>query len=416
VDITLDSNTGVLNNQGTTEVEQKSNWVSKVGVFLNKLISAKTIDVSTSLDSLKSNFGVAVYDTETSASSDYLATSCSYEETVSFQENTIDTTYFLGNYTQNLTEEYEFLLTSDKINYSFTEKENLYLETIIGLGGSGTYNLEIYDTLSLITDLEIIYNATTYNILIYEKENNKIILNSTSTSDDLQEIYLGLKYISNINTLNLEVSLIREVLGTTINENYYSLPLSVTTDKNPNKIVYDSNGNELKLYQIIGVTVNDYPIFYKNTESSKVTQCEYTETGCFNARVYGSNQAIPIYHFSDYMRVCVTEINGEFVVTPNITAYRSFLEKILNTWWDSKQKLLVAIITVFLVFSVFAGISAITKEVLPMIFGSIISGMILLFFVVEGFIPVWVIMIFGIIGALIGVGIVRNSLLGKGGN
>lgn len=430
VSITHENNTGLLNNKGTTQIVNNK-VVDKVLQFISPfnyglLKTVKTVDVSTALNYMNVNFDTTVYNS-IQGSQDFIGVDCDYEEIVLHSD---DLSHFdLDSYGWVYTtaeiktdvEGYQYVKIKDNpATKNFNSGSNQKLELIVRPqpNENKVYPIEFYSNTVLLNKLSIENNKDTHTLTIRDVTSNKIIAQSTSSAENFKHIYLGLNYIDDIKTVYIEVSIIRDVSGQIINENFYSLPIATASTLQVNKATFLNTGKEFWVYQINGAHVDDYPIYKYDDNTQKSFTCSYNQVGCYDIKVYGNEQGIPTYHFSDDYRVCISKLGDQyFFQTPTVYGddQVSTLEKIFGTTWDSKTKLLVAISIVLVVFIAFLVLGTMNGLPLVSIIGTVVAGLLLIYFAIEGYIPAWTIVLLGIIGAFIGIAIFRNGLLGKNG-
>ena len=420
VDLELTSQTGVIKEEGTSKLTKNviSGAISLIVPISSLFPSLKTYVLESFTKEQINETYVQSSFNENSVSQNFISNNCDYEEeffiTDDLEHNDLTGNGWSGNGTINTTG-YNFISSSSQMNKSITDQTNTKISTIIELEETGTYNILFYKDGNTILDLQFVNNKTNYNLALTEEENSLNIFNSTSTSDDLQEIIISTSFINDVEAVNVEVTLIREVLGVDIQEKYFSLPI-ITGDHSPDKIVYNNNGNEIKIYEVIASSVKDYLPYSNNENSIKSFTCEHEQSECFIIRSYANTQGMSTYYFYEDIQTCIASLDG--VISPTtptvISDERSLIERILNVNWNTKDALFYSVLTLILVFGIFAGLSYYEKDGTFVVIGTLLTGILMFYFILEGFIPVWVIILFGIIGSLLGASVIRNMVTGGG--
>lgn len=452
VDIDISEHTGTLDSEGYTSVgtsgeqlglsESKNHkWLSDLGeIFLPTytlitegvfgfvdLIATKGF--KTQLDEVQVTY-IADGHLTGGAEAGYYAYTCDYRETtimqddLSHQDINLYWTYTNGSIDSTTIDGtlYYYFKTSDTATKQLPNVQNQRIETIFAPNDTtvnNSYTITLFNEVNTtLLNYVIDYDATTYTLTINETVNGQQIVDTTSTSNDIVSIYLNTEVHTNIQSATLHVSIERDVLGQTVNEQYYSLPLALPSQLHPTALQYDaSNGTELHIYQVSSVAVEDYPVFQAETIDNNFNNCNYDYVGCKEVRVYANEYGIPTYHFYDKQRACVNQL-GNLVSEDEVEgldylAGQSILEQALGKTWNSRQKLLVAVIVTVLIMAFFIVIAYQMHEPSMLIIGAVLGGIMLVFFTVEGYIPTWVVVLFAIIGsALAGVWL-RNLIIGR---
>lgn len=420
VNLELKSNTGTVDATGTSKTLWGSGFLYKTGSFLNHLISKKTVSVSTALSNENVTYVTQTYDATGTNSQNYYAYNCDYKENIIYQDN-LQSLSNSWNTNNNIVIDnygYSYLNITNNATLNFNESKNSMIELLLlpNTNITSDYYIYVKNNNEVLNKIKISYNTSNNEIIISDVNNNKVITDVTSANNDIESIYLNLAYMENIKSMYMKISIERKILGQIINEYYYSLPLSISDNLQANNILFEGNNNGIKLYQVNIVSVNNYPIFKQNNNDKKELSCSFSEPKCYNVRVYGNSQGMPTYHFYDDIKTCVTTVGGLQIIPPNIVNFdsRSMIEKALNLNLDSKQKLMYSSLFLVFLFMIFIVASLMQNTNLPIIFGAVITGLSLVVFAVDGWIPLWIIVLFGVIGAFIGVGIMKGGLLGKG--
>lgn len=280
-----------------------------------------------------------------------------------------------------------------------------------------TVTLNFKKDTAAIASLNITYNKTAKNIRITDNVYNKILLNDTSLqpTDDLQRIVLVGRFIKDINSAHYEILVIRKPSDDEVITRTFTLPIQYTTSVNkaPNIIEFNKTTNEtFRVYQIISKEQDGFEAFTQNTNVTPKT-CTYEFTGCKNIRVWGNNQQFtPTYHFYEDVQVCAaqlgTNVNQDIVQEAED---KDMLEKIVGRNFSQNQKILIAILTIGLVFTIFVSSYIETRQKSILVFGSAISVMLMIFFALPsiGYLPAWIVVLSIIIAALVIAKIVTDN-------
>lgn len=409
VQLDLSSTTGTISEQGTSPATY-GDLTQIIQVWLVSLFgSTETTNVETVLSSLNTSFETEVYKTTTSQ--DFFAYDCDYSEEQVFTDTLTTVNGWTGDYTHNISGDYTLINTTTQLNKTVSQKDNSRFNTIISFEDTGTYNVSLTNDNDYVTNLEFDYNSVTHQLIVTETLNNQIIYNYTATSNNIEYISLSLAQISSIDNLNIKVSIFRSVGLSVITEDIYALPLLNPTGSNANKIVYTSSGERLEVIQLRQVSVSDYPIYNLALEQQKTFECVFTESVCKNVVVYGNEYGLPTYYFSDVHKVCMNE-DGELVSSTSIDTDSSVVENYFGKDWSDKEKLLYSTLFILLIFGFFVGAGLFLNDKTPIIIGGVVSGLLLVYAVLEGFIPAWIILIFIAIGSLIATAIVTKPFNG----
>jgi len=419
------NNTGILQSNSDTLIDKVNEIKDYILIGISPLTSfvTKTIDtftIATIYDEINITTSTTVYNNDYSQSLDYIAFDCDYRESlISFDDLTqgvSPTTSWSNTVTTETFGGFERVYT-DNISKTISTTINPRIETIINILQNETTvnNIQLRSDSDVLLNFEITYNYTNYELSIIETVNNKILVSSIGTSNNIDNIYFDITTINNINTSTVNIQVERLILGQYIDENYYSLPLSIS-NTGINNVNYLSDSN-LYIYQIGVSKIDDYPIFNKNTENNKILQCSYSNNGCYVLKIYGNEQGMPTYYFDDEKRTCVNGIDGEYIdLDVQSVNTLSTVEKLFKKSFNDEEKILFSTIIILILFGFGLVGSYVIGEKIIILITSLICGLLLVYFVIIGFIPLWIIVLFGIIGGTIATIFVKNVVLGTGGN
>lgn len=438
VDLSLFSNSGTQTAEGVVEVPRATPEVKSISyeplwtpiidplglgtAIYNQYKQIRASSFETSLDVIETGFAFTSFETSGQESGFY-AYSCDYRESIQVADDLShgdlsDNSW--ENYTNSseiVFDTYYFINTTGSITKEIPDLEDQVISSYIELMDTGDYNMIFKDGSVTLLNLSFSRNNTAFTTQVREENNDRTIVNTSSTSDDLQEIYVEVAFNNDIETATVYLSLVREVLGQTINENIYSLPLSTGTAQSLTGVKYQSNGNNLRIYDISSHhVINSYPVYQTMSSGADQIECSYTTVGCKNIRVWGNDQQIPTYHFYDEYQVCATTLGGETSETPNIVdpEARSYLERVFGADWNTQEKILASIVIILVIIAGFSILAILLKESILVYVGVFLGLISLFYFAIIGFIPVWVIVVMGIVASLVTVSMVRSGFFGTG--
>ena len=354
----------------------------------------------------------------------YSAFTCQYEEeyvvTDDLRHNILSDNNWTTDYVIEETDNIFFVNvnTSTTLNKTLYETtDNLVIETIVKPENTGNHTINFYSNEGVLNEILIVYNETSKQTLIYESTYNKLLVNSTSLqpTDDLEFIYVEATFNNEINTIFYELQLGRKPQTTTVNTYYYSLPTPYnnTYTNQPVLLSYGSTSSFL-VYQVAEKTISDLPPYtYTTSEQDYLQNCDFDTVGCFTIKTFGNNDAVPTYHFSDEIGVCVDEL-GTLVSEEAVISVddRTELEKLIGKTLTSREKLGISLAIIIFIF--IAGLSYKDGENDSLVFTvtGILCGLSLVILSVLNFIPVWITGLSIIIGAVVLAKVMKNSIAG----
>lgn len=345
-------------------------------------------------------------------STDYSAVSCNWvnnqleiDTALTNQWTRTDNTTIEGNLI--------FLDTTTQANKTLLETtKSQEIELLIDIT-NGNQTIAFYDQPYKIVELELSYNNVTRQLLIRDKIYNRYIVNETgvltSPQDSLDRIVLTNRFIKETKAYNLQANIIRVVNGVTTQNNYYSKPIGYNNNQGstPDTIVFSSG---LRIYQIIQYEQEGFTPY-----STTPQTCAYNTLGCKNIRVWANDDPDTTYHFYEDIRTCIQQIDGVSATGQDlgvtIDEDLDALESLFGEPFTQNEKLLIGIITVLFIFGIFTGIFYTTGERIILYAGVMTGTLVLLGFIVFGYIPSWILLL----GGVISIWLITRQFIGSGG-
>ena len=315
----------------------------------------------------------------------YNSYDCDYQETVVYDNPSSNT---------NNSFDYDIIL-NDEIGV---------VEFTIDLNGSNQANISLTDGMNDLAKLNVYYNDTTYNLLVYIESTSQVLFNDTGfkTYDDLESIDF---IISNGNALRLYDVYMKVNRYTPIEYQSVLIDYDNSFSLGVTNLVITSTNN-VTVSNIYAYYVDDRYSFDDLTLGSyDEIVCTYTKTGCYNIRSYVLGVDYAIYNNYDDIKVCVNTLGG----TQLTTTQQSFADQINEYGLGVKLFILLFIVglTAFMFFVVGDNDNNLKKAVgIGLIAGELI------FFIVVGLIPAWIVVFPFIIIALWVTGFLRKAFTG----
>lgn len=397
----------ITEQEGTTQINDLSAIDLIINPFtgLSKIISqwvVSSVDDFFTADIKQINI---VEDT----TAPYGGVSCDFTDTLLEKDDLSHNNLAANNWDSN------YVITNDGMNYwidmntsgSATKtlkatSENVKLQYLLKPTQTGETLIVVNDSTNIISRTRITYNETSKNILIRDLNNNKLLFNDTSLqpTDDLDRVAFETTYITDIDSYHHKITIVRRPFGFDIPQTKYTLPLSYqqSSANTPSLISFNkSDDGSTEIYQVLQRNLGEFEAYTEITSGQVVNhQCEIVETGCQTVRVWGNSQAIPTYHFYKDTQICTSELADQ--VSDGILSgegERDFLEQIFDKDFSTTTKAMIALFTIGLLFGLFAFTYMETggQDKVILVFGTIISGLALLFFTFIAYIPIWYIIV-----------------------
>lgn len=333
---------------------------------------------------------------------DYSALSCDFTNNLLEQDYLLDNDW---NTSDNVTQDGSlYYLDTTSLAIKTLEETTLSqeIEIMIDVLGNGTKTITFVDEPYDIVQLEIIYDNVTRNLLIRDSFYGRYIVNETgvlsSPTDSLDRIVLINRFLKDAQAFNVQAKVIREVNGIETQNNYYSRSIGYFNNQGstPDSIEFSEG---LRIFQVLQYEQSGFTSY-----STDVKECTFDTLGCKDIRYWVNDGADTSYHFYEDIRTCIQELagvsttNDELGVTLDDDELDA-IESLLGRNLTKNQKLLFAFAVIGIVFGVFIYGYVETREAVVLIGGTIISGLLLLYLSLEGYVPSWYILILILVGA-----------------
>lgn len=308
---------------------------------------------------------------------------------------------------------------SRQINNTFGNKVIRYTSGVEDLTKNAEYYVQILDGNSNIVDeLNYEWNTVTNDLTISRSLNGVVtqtIITDTGISENLYSIVTEVQYIESINSVNYFIIVYRSINGEEIPFRYWSIPFATTevSASTPESFSFTSTDDTNKHY---GVEIIEQPDFnnYQSISANEILgqRVEYIETGCYNARLYANQFAIPTYHFYKDVEICVVSV-GELLDEDLAEDLESLdaIEKIFGEEFTQTEKTLIAVIMIALSFGIFFYGYMETKETVFLGSGVVMAGVTLFLFAYLGYIPAWLLIMVVIIAAAVVAATMKNTFV-----
>lgn len=289
------------------------------------------------------------------------------------------------------------------LNYQFGMKENEWDK-------DAKLFVTIFDENgSIISEWYIEHDKDLFTLSVYESNNEVIgslLFTDTGTGNNVYGISIDLYYLEQIDSLNYQFNIFREVNNEIITERYFTTPFALVdnTATRPSRIYFHAEKDKWDIY---GYELRRIPNFNnyvaQDLNNDLHYKFEYTTLGCRTARIYANEYVIPTYHFYDEFQICVVQI-GEDIdealagLAGDVSGDLDALEALFGEPFSNNEKALIAILSIVAIFGVFAGIYFQTNERLMLYAGTITGSLAMFGFILFGYLPAWLFIIAGIIG------------------
>lgn len=262
---------------------------------------------------------------------------------------------------------------------------------------------------NLIAEHRITYTESTGTV-VFEKTVNKgsgvTLFTDTGTGiNNLNKIVVEMTVNTEIKNIYYNVIIYRQIGGSSVPIRYHTIPFGYITPEASTFTKLTFNNTQYRS-RILGVELTSIPnlpsyqsVDYNNEFQERPT---YIDTGCYTARLYGSQYNIPTYHFYTDKEICVTEVAGakDEDEAQAIKDSRTILGTNIEDF-DLALAIVILVIIAGLTIFVAWEMDTQTQRNAIVIIGTIIFGLATVYFVSVDIIEAWVI---GLL-ILLGVGV-----------
>lgn len=300
----------------------------------------------------------------------YKAYVCDYQETILIPST---------DYSENTTHTIEVNANDEITVTSFT----------IPMNGNNTINITIGNGVSNSVELNVIYDETTYNLLVYTQ--STLLINDTGyeSYDDLYD----LQFIISNDPSTIKNSNLYLYVDRATPVEYQTIPIDYINDVSYLDFDITSTNN---------VSILDFNVYYVDERASYSSltlgddselSCIYTSTGCYTMRSYVMGVDYNLYNNYEDIEVCVNTLGA----TPKLESGKSLSDELGSYNLVTRLFLMAFIIGIItIMFFVVGDNESVVKKTVGV--GLIATAMIL--FIAVGLIPAWIIVIIFIIIAM----------------